>query len=51
MGDHTQAVDVDPRELEHARKTWDSFACGAKYAILAIAAVLVFLALTFIHFT
>lgn len=52
MGEHSHgAVDVDPRELKKAQEMWDAFACGSKYAILAICGVLIALALTFIDFT
>ncbi len=52
MGEHSHgAVDIDPQELKKAQEMWDAFACGSKYAILAICGVLIALALTFIDFT
>lgn len=51
MGEHTQAVDVDPQELQKAQEMWGAFACASKYAILAICGLLIALALAFIDFS
>ncbi len=51
MGNHSQAVDVDPQELQNAQDMWHAFACGSKYAIIFTCGVLVLLALIFIDFT
>lgn len=52
MGDHGHhAVDVDPKSLTEAQAMWAAFAKGGKYATIATALLLAFLALAFIDFS
>ncbi|MBK6896794.1 MAG: aa3-type cytochrome c oxidase subunit IV [Alphaproteobacteria bacterium] len=51
MGEHSQAVDVDPQELKKAQEMWHSFACVSKTVVVVTCVVLILLALVFIDFT
>ncbi|MEZ5814825.1 MAG: aa3-type cytochrome c oxidase subunit IV [Alphaproteobacteria bacterium] len=49
MASHTPAED-DPKQLENAQKFWGSFARGAKWGVVASAAVLIALLALFVPF-
>lgn len=51
MSDHHTPPEVDPKDLARAQDAWESFVQGGKYAAMATAAVLVFLALAFVNFS
>ena len=50
MTDHTP-VQEDPQELKRAQEFWISFTGKAKWAIIATAGLLIFLALAFVPFS
>ncbi len=50
MEEHS-AVEVDPKDLEHAQNMWHNFATGGKYAVIITVLILVGLALAFVKFT
>lgn len=47
MAGHTPVQD-DPKQLEEAQKFWVSFTSGAKWGIVTVAGILIFLALAFV---
>ena len=50
MANH-KAVEIDPKELENAQATWNSFKAGGKYVTIVMIVIMIGLAAAFVKFS